>query len=106
MNMKKALKVALGTGLFLLDQSDRARKSVRERIGDHVDDLGDVAQDTFQAAADRVAGAAKSFRTKEDHRAFWNVLGFAAGIGIGVGVGLLSPRRTGKRLGPNLWKKR
>jgi len=105
MNMKKALKVALGTGLFLLDQSDRARKSVRERIGDHVDDLGDVAQDTFQAAADRVAGAAKSFRTKEDHRAFWNVLGFAAGIGIGVGVGLLVAPANGEETRTKLVEK-
>jgi len=39
MNMKKVLKVALGTGLFILDRSDRARKSVRERIGDHAHNL-------------------------------------------------------------------
>jgi ElaB/YqjD/DUF883 family membrane-anchored ribosome-binding protein len=96
MNMKKFLKVALGTSLFILDQSDRARKSVRERVGDHVDDLGDVAHDTFQTAADRVARATKAFRTKEDHRAVWSVLGFAAGIGIGVGVGLLVAPANGE----------
>jgi YtxH-like protein len=96
MNMKKFLKVALGTSLFILDQSDRARKSVREGVGDHVDDLGDVAHDTFQTAADRVARATKAFRTKEDHRAVWSVLGFAAGIGIGVGVGLLVAPANGE----------
>ena len=105
MNMKKFLKVALGTSLFILDQSDRARKSVRERVGDQVDDLRDVAQDTFQAPADRVARAAKAFRTKEDHRAFWNVLGLVAGIGIGVGVGLLVAPANGEETRTKLVEK-
>jgi len=105
MNMKKFLKVALGTSLFILDQSDRARKSVRERVGDHVDDLRTVAQNTLQAAADRVTRASKSFRTKEDHRAVWNVLRFAAGVGIGVGVGLLVAPATGEETRTKLAEK-
>src|SRR5271157_3937473 len=89
MNMKKFLKVALGTSLFILDQSDRARKSVRERVGDQVDDLRDLAQDTYQAAAERVASAANAFRRNDDNRAVWNVVRFAFGLGVGIGVGLL-----------------
>jgi len=103
--MKKFLKVALGTGLFILDQSDRARKSVRGRIGDYVDDFGDAAQDTFQAAADRVARAAKAFRTKKDHRAVWSVVRFAAGVGIGVGVGLLVAPANGEETRTKLAEK-
>ena len=62
MNIKKVLKVALGTGLFLLDQSDEAKRNVRDRVSDQVDDLRDRAQDTYQAAADRVAGASDALR--------------------------------------------
>jgi len=105
MNMKKFLKVALGTSLFILDQSDLARKCVRERIGDHVDDLGDVAQDTFQAAADRVARASKAFRKNADHHAIWTVLRFAAGIGVGVGVGLLVAPANGEETRTKLVEK-
>ena len=52
MDMKKFWKVALGTGLFLLDQSDRAKKSFGERVGGQIDDLRERAQDSYQAAAD------------------------------------------------------
>ena len=105
MNLKKFLKVALGTSLFILDQSDRARKSVRERVGDHVDDLRDLADNTYQAAADRVTRASKALRTKEDHRAVWNVLRFAAGVGIGVGVGLLVAPANGEETRAKLAEK-
>src|SRR5271157_2907662 len=104
MNMKKILKVALGTGLFMLDQSDRARKGVRERIGDRVDDLRDVAQDTFQAAARRVGGASKAFRNK-DNCALRSLIRFAAGVGVGVGVGLLVAPANGKRTRAKLAEK-
>lgn len=105
MNMKKFLKVALGTGLFILDQSDLARKSARERIGDQVDDLRDVAQDTFEAAADRVARASKAFRQNDDHHAIRTLLRFAAGIGIGVGVGLLVAPANGEETRTKLVEK-
>jgi YtxH-like protein len=105
MNMKKFLKAALGTGLFILDQSELARKGVRERIGDHVDGLRDVAQDTFQAAAGHVTRTSEAFRTKEDYRAVWNVLRFAAGVGLGVGVGLLFAPATGEETRTKLAEK-
>ncbi len=89
MNMKKFLKVALGTGLFILDQSDRARKSVRERVGDQVDDLRDFAHDRYQVAADRIGTVSEAIRGYDDHRTLWNVVRFAFGLGVGIGVGLL-----------------
>ncbi len=89
MNIKKFLKVALGTSLFILDQSDRARKSVRERVGDQVDDLRDFAQDSYQAASDRIGRVADTIRGYDDHRPLWNVVRFAFGFGVGIGAGLL-----------------
>lgn len=88
MRLNKLLKIALGTGLFMLDQSDRTRKNMRKRVSDHVEDLRDFAQDTFETAADRVARASKALR-REDSHAGWNMLRFAAGVGVGIGVGML-----------------
>jgi gas vesicle protein len=89
MNVKKALKVALGTGLFLLDQSDETKKQVRNKISDQVDDLRERARDTYQVAADRVGRAADVLRGEDDHRSLGNAVRLVAGIGIGIGVGLL-----------------
>jgi hypothetical protein len=105
MNMKKVFKVALGTGLFVVDQLDRATKSTRERVGDQVDDLRDLAQDRSSGAADRIARASKRFRTEDDNRAIWNVVRFAAGVGIGVGVGLLAAPANGKETRTKLAEK-
>ena len=96
MNMKKCLKVALGTGIFLLDQSDRARKNVRKRVGDQVDDPRDFAQDSYQVAADRIGKVADTIRGHDDHRVFWSVIRFAFGLGVGIGVGLLVAPANGE----------
>jgi hypothetical protein len=105
MNMKKVFKVALGTSLFLVDQLDRATKSARERVGDQVDDLRDLAQHRYSSAADRVATASKTFRTDDNNPAIWNVVRFAAGVGIGVGVGLLVAPANGKETRTKLAEK-
>jgi gas vesicle protein len=96
MNIKKFLKVALGTGLFILDQSDRARKTARVQVGNHVDDLRDLAQDTYQETVDRVKRASKALRKDDDNRTVWDVLRFAVGMGVGIGVGLLIAPANGK----------
>ncbi len=88
MKLKDILKVALGTGLFILDQSDRVRKSVRERVSEGVDDLRDLARDKYGAATDNLEKVTRALR-HDDNRAAWNVLRFAVGVGVGVGVGLL-----------------
>lgn len=92
MDMKKFWKIALGTGLSLLDQSDRAKKNV----GDHIDDLRESAQDTYQAAADGVA-ATDALQNDDGHDAVWGLLKFAAGLGIGIGVGLLVAPANGEQ---------
>lgn len=89
MNIKKVLKIALGTGLFLLDQPDEAKRSARDKISDQVDNLRERAQETYQVAADRVGRAADVLRGEDDHRPLWNAIRLVAGIGIGIGVGLL-----------------
>ena len=89
MNIKKVLKVALGTGLFLLDQPDEAKRNVRSKISGQVDDLRERAQDTYQVAADRMGRAADVLRGEDDHRSLWNAVRLVAGIAIGIGVGLL-----------------
>ena len=96
MNMKKFLKVALGTSLFILDQSDRARKNVRERVGDQVDDLREFARDSYQVAADRIGRVADTILGDDDHRALWNVVRLAFGLGVGIGVGLLVAPANGE----------
>ena len=82
MSMKKLLKIALGTGLFMLDQSDRTRRSVRNHVGD----LREFARDSYETAADRVS---KVFHREEENHTAWNLLRFAAGVGVGIGVGML-----------------
>ena len=94
--MKKFMKLLLGTSLFLIDQSDRAKKQARGRLGDQLDDLRDLAQDKYEAAADRVARATKILRKNNQNHALQNTLRFAAGVGVGVGVALLTAPATGE----------
>jgi len=108
MNIKKVLKaaeVAVGTGLYLLNQSDQARQSVRERLSDQVDDLRDRAKDAYQATADRVARVSKALRDDDDNHAAWNVLRFAVGLGIGIGVGLVVAPANGEHTRAKLAEK-
>ena len=105
MNMKKFLKVALGTSLFILDQSDRARKSIRERVGDQVDDLRDFAQDSYEVAADRIGRVVGTIRGYDEHRALRNIVRFAVGIGVGIGVGVLVAPANGEETRTKLAEK-
>ncbi len=95
MKMKDILKVALGTGLFVLDQSDRAKKSVRERVSEGVDDLRDLAREKYQRASNTFEKAATVLR-RDDNRGVWNMLRFAAGLGVGVAIGLLVAPANGE----------
>ena len=87
-SMNKIFKTLLGVGLFLLDQSDSATKGVRDRASGSLGDLRDTAQETYAAAAERMARASKAIRG-EDSDVLRNALVFTAGVGGGVGVGLL-----------------
>jgi hypothetical protein len=84
--MKDFLELLLGTGLYLLEQSDRT--NVRGRGACQIDDLSEVVRQKYEDAADRVAKASRAIRGDDSH-VLGNALRLAAGIGIGIGVGLL-----------------
>jgi len=94
MNMKKALKILLGTSLYLLEQSDRTH-GMRDRAARKIDDLRDVVQHKYDDAAVRVAKASRAIRGEDNH-AVGNAMRLAAGIGVGIGVGLLFAPASGQ----------
>jgi len=96
--MNKFLKLLLGTGLYVLEQSDLSTKArkVRERAGGQIDDLRDLAQQKYEIAADRIANASRAIRG-EDSRALGNAMRFAAGVGVGIGVAMLLAPASGEK---------
>lgn len=95
-NLLKTAEIAIGTGLYLLNHSDKAKRMVADRFGDQVDDLrdrlGDLrdrASDTYDVAADRVVRAARVLRGDNDGNGAGNIVRFALGLGVGVGIALL-----------------
>jgi hypothetical protein len=93
--MNKMLKILLGVGLYLLEQSDSATKNVRDRAAGPLGDLRDAAQEKYEVAAERMARASKAIRG-DDSDILRNTLLFTAGIGVGVGVGLLLAPASGE----------
>src|SRR5664279_5895806 len=85
-NFLKAAEIAAGTGMFLLEQSNRYAPRMRSRMNDSMDDLKDRAKDAYDVIADRVSGIT---RRQDDHSGLWNLVRFAAGVGIGIGIGML-----------------
>jgi hypothetical protein len=81
MNLNKVLRTALKTGLYFLEQSDKATTPIREHIKDQVDDLTDRTR--------------QAFRGSEDH-SVRNAIGLAAGIGLGVALGMLFAPASGE----------
>jgi|SRR5579863_57552 len=92
--MNKFLKILLGAGIYLLEQSDQATKDARDRAAEQLDDLRETAQRKYKIATDRVTKASRAIRG-EDSSVTGNVLLFAAGIGMGVGLGLLLAPASG-----------
>lgn len=95
-NVNKILQLLLGAGLYMLDQSDKATKSTRDRAADSFDDLRDAVQDKYETASNRVSRASKAIRGEDESDVMGNVLRFAAGIGVGVGIGLLLAPASGE----------
>ena len=94
--MNTLLKTLLGVGLYLLERSDNATKSARDRAAARIDDLRDAAQDKYETATDRVRRASRAIRGEdEDNDVLRNTLFLAAGIGVGVGVGLILAPASG-----------
>lgn len=104
-NFLKAAEVAVGTGLFLLAQSERMTPRMRHKLRDQFDDLRDRASVAYDAATDRVAHVSKSLRRNNNHRNAWTMLRFAAGVGVGVGIGLLVAPAKGEQTRNRLTEK-
>jgi gas vesicle protein len=94
-SMNRLLKLLLGTGLYLLEQSDGATKDMRDRAADQLSDLRDAAQEKYETASNRVARASRAIRG-EDHHVLSNTLRFVAGVGVGLGVGLILAPASGE----------
>lgn len=87
-----ALKVLLGTGLYLLG-------SLRDRITEGVSDFSDQArsraQDLFDTASQRATRASDVIRGREQ-RGLSTPTAVLIGLGIGVGVGMLLAPASGE----------
>jgi hypothetical protein len=92
--VNKFLKGLLGAGLYLLEQSEVASKSARERAVGQFEDVRDSAEDRIREAARRVTKASRVIQGKE-HAPVVSLLLFAAGFGVGAGVGLLFAPTSG-----------
>jgi hypothetical protein len=92
--VNRFLKGLLGAGLYLLEQSELASRTARERAVDQFEDLRDSAEDRMREAARRVSNASRAIRGK-DASPVMSFLLFAAGIGVGMGAGLLFAPASG-----------
>ncbi len=93
--MNRFLKLLLGTTLYVLEQSDKSTKKMRNRAADNLDDLRDLAQDKYATASDRFSRASQALMGEDSH-VLGNVLSLAAGIGIGIGIGLVVAPASGQ----------
>ena len=93
--MNNFMKVLLGVGLSLLEQSEQSTKKTRNRAADNMNDLRDLAHEKYETATDRMARASRAIRG-EDNQAVGNVLRLAAGVGVGIAIGLLLAPASGE----------
>ncbi len=95
-SMNDFLKLMLGTGLYLLEQSDQSTRKIRERAAGNLSDLRDLAQDKYETATDRVSKASRAIRG-DDNRIVGNALSLAAGVGIGLALGVIFAPASGEQ---------
>lgn len=94
--MNNFLKLLLGTGLYLLEQSDLSTRKIRDRAAGNLNDLRDFAQEKYDTASDRVGRASRAIRGDDDNQVVGNVLSLAAGIGIGLAIGVIFAPASGE----------
>ena len=85
--MKKLMRSALKTALYLMELSEQASANVRDRVSDQLDDVKAEARRTYAAAADRVGETTRSLRG-ENHVVRTTLL-FAGGVGAGLALGVM-----------------
>lgn len=78
----------LGTGVFLLD-------SLRNRLSDGMEEVGERARETYGEASRRVGRATNAIRG-EDREGLGSVAALLIGVGVGVGVGMLLAPASGE----------
>lgn len=91
---KMLWNLLLGTGVYLLD-------SLRDRLSDSVEDLGDRAREGYGEARRRANRAADVIRGEDHHRA-GAVAALLVGVGVGVGLGMLLAPASGEETRSNL----
>lgn len=89
--------VLLGTGVYLID-------SLRDRLSDSIDDIGDRARDTYGEASRRVSRASDVIRG-EERRGLNTAAALLIGVGVGVGVGMLLAPASGEETRDNISNK-
>jgi gas vesicle protein len=82
-NLNKFVRTVLTTGLYVLEQSDKATAEIREQVKDQVEDLTDRTRQAILGS--------------EDHTAR-NMVSLAAGIGLGVVVAMLFAPASGEEI--------
>ena len=95
-NWKKFLKMALGTGLMMVETS-RASKHVRDRM----DDWGDSARDKYDDIVDRVGRVGDALSGRRNYGSHFG--SFLVGVGIGAGLGLLFAPASGEETRNAIW---
>ena len=80
--------VLLGSGVYLLD-------SLRNRIAEGSEDIGERIRDSYSEASRRVGRASEAIRG-EDHGGFSKAGVLLVGLGVGVGIGMLLAPASGQ----------
>ena len=83
MNLNKLLRTALKTGLYFLEQSDKATAPIRKQVKDQVEGLTDRTRQAILGP--------------EDHTVR-NAVSLAAGIGLGIALGMLFAPASGEEI--------
>jgi YtxH-like protein len=83
MNLNKLARTVLKTGLYVLEQSDKATAEIRERVKDQVEDVTDRTRQAILG--------------QEDH-SVRNIISLAAGVGLGVVVAMLFAPASGEEI--------
>ncbi|HEY7351269.1 MAG TPA: YtxH domain-containing protein [Terriglobales bacterium] len=87
----------VGTGVYLLD-------TLRDRLGEGIEDLSGRARDTYDEASKRAVRATEAIKG-EDHHGMSTAVALLLGVGIGVGVGMLLAPASGEETRGNLSNK-
>jgi hypothetical protein len=90
MNLNELLRTALKTGVYFLEQSDKATAPIRKQVKDRVEDLTDRTR--------------QAIRGPEDHT-LRNAATLAVGLGLGVVLGMLFAPSSGEEIRRSLVEK-